>query len=73
MVRVNAVLPGGIDTPASSFTPEARAEFERHIVARRLGTAGEVAAAVCFLASAEASYITGTSLVVDGGWTITKQ
>jgi NAD(P)-dependent dehydrogenase (short-subunit alcohol dehydrogenase family) len=72
-VRVNAVLPGAIDTPATVFTPEARAEFEQHIVARRLGTADEVAAAICFLASGDASYVTGIMLVVDGGWSITKE
>ncbi len=72
-VRVNAVLPGAIDTPASAFTPETRAEFERHLVARRIGRPEEVAAVACFLASADASYVTGAALVVDGGWTITKQ
>lgn len=72
-VRINAVLPGAIDTPASASTPDVRAEFERHIVAGRLGTADEVAAAICFLASAEASYITGAMLVVDGGWSVTKE
>ena len=40
--------------------------------ARRFGTPEEVAAAVAFLASAEASYVTGASLVVDGGWSATK-
>jgi len=73
-IRVNAVLPGAIMTPASAGMPaEAEAEFTRHIVARRLGTAEEVAAAICFLASDDSSYITGANLVVDGGWTITKE
>jgi NAD(P)-dependent dehydrogenase (short-subunit alcohol dehydrogenase family) len=72
-VRVNAVLPGAILTAAwDHITAEARDEFARQTPARRLGRPEEIAAAVCFLASDEASFITGASLVVDGGWTITK-
>jgi NAD(P)-dependent dehydrogenase (short-subunit alcohol dehydrogenase family) len=72
-VRVNAVLPGGIDTPAWTGRPQREFDdFSKVTPAGRLGTADEVAAAVCFLASAEASYVTGASLVVDGGYTITK-
>lgn len=73
-VRVNAVLPGAILTPAwNNPTIEQREEQARQIVARRLGRPEEVAAAVCFLASSDASYITGTNLVVDGGWSIWKE
>jgi NAD(P)-dependent dehydrogenase (short-subunit alcohol dehydrogenase family) len=73
-VRVNAVLPGGIDTAAWTGRPQSEFdEFSRATPAGRLGTADEVAAAVCFLASADASYVTGASLLVDGGYTITKE
>lgn len=73
-VRVNAVLPGAIATAAwGGVSPEDQDEFARHTIAKRFGTPEEVAAAVCFLASDEASYITGQNLVVDGGWTVTKE
>lgn len=72
-VRVNSVLPGPIDTRAwDGIDDAARAQSAEQTVAGRMGTADEVAAAVAFLASAEASYITGASLVVDGGWSIVK-
>lgn len=72
-IRVNAVCPGLIDTPAlqralSRFP--ARAGVARAAVpVGRFGRADEVARAVCFLASDDASYVTGTTLVVDGGLT----
>lgn len=73
-IRVNAILPGLIATPlTSAFTgaPELMADFESKIVLRRAGTPEEIAAPALFLASQDASYVTGTSLVVDGGWEIT--
>lgn len=73
-IRVNAVLPGLVSTPltaAFSEAPDLLADFERVIVAGRSGKPDEIAAAMLFLASDDASYITGTSLVVDGGWEIT--
>jgi NAD(P)-dependent dehydrogenase (short-subunit alcohol dehydrogenase family) len=73
-VRVNSVLPGAIATPAWDDLPaSARASAIEHAPAKRLGTPEDVAAAVCFLASDEAAFITGAALVVDGGWTITKE
>jgi NAD(P)-dependent dehydrogenase (short-subunit alcohol dehydrogenase family) len=73
-VRVNAVLPGGIMTAAWAHTTPAYQEaFARQTVAERLGRPDEIAAAVCFLASDDASYITDANLVVDGGWSMTKE
>jgi NAD(P)-dependent dehydrogenase (short-subunit alcohol dehydrogenase family) len=72
-VRVNAVLPGPILTRAWDETSaDDRQRSIEQTVAKRFGTPAEVAAAIAFLASAEASYITGASLTVDGGWSIFK-
>ena len=72
-LRVNAVVPGPIETPVwDATTLEYRRRSASVTAAGRLGTADEVAAAVCFLASDAASYITGASLLVDGGYTAKK-
>ncbi|MEW2521332.1 SDR family NAD(P)-dependent oxidoreductase [Actinacidiphila alni] len=72
-VRVNAVLPGPILTAAwDRVAEEDRARSVAETAARRFGRPEEVAAAIAFLASDEASYITGSSLLVDGGWSVTK-
>jgi 3-oxoacyl-[acyl-carrier protein] reductase len=64
-VTVNAVAPGLIET---AFTEEVlEGEMTKAIPARRVGTPEEVAACIRFLASADASYVTGTTLTVDGG------
>ena len=69
-IRVNAVLPGAILTPLWNnlkVSEEERKHYADMVPAKRLGTAEDVANAVLFLASDEASFITGTTLVVDGG------
>ncbi|MFG1708439.1 SDR family NAD(P)-dependent oxidoreductase [Nonomuraea sp. M3C6] len=72
-VRVNTVLPGPILTPAwDGIGEEDRLRSVAATAAARFGRPDEVAAAVTFLSCAESSYITGASLVVDGGWTAVK-
>jgi len=67
-VLVNCVAPGFIETDLTrDITPEARRFYEGAIPLGRMGTCGDVAFAVLFLASEFASYITGQVLVVDGG------
>ena len=70
-VRVNVVVPGVIDTSMVRLMddPEAgNAWLKARVPMARLGRPEEVAKAVCFLASEDASYITGTHLIVDGGY-----
>ncbi|MGH2353822.1 MAG: SDR family NAD(P)-dependent oxidoreductase [Chloroflexota bacterium] len=72
-VRVNVVCPGAIDTPvmaAAHARPDLLQRVNQKSVLGRMGTADEVAQAVLFLASDEASFITGAVLTVDGGWTL---
>jgi NAD(P)-dependent dehydrogenase (short-subunit alcohol dehydrogenase family) len=76
-VRVNAVSPGPIETPmlpmvrlADADREEAERAFEAMIPMGRVGQAEDVAAAICFLLSDEASYLTGVNLPVDGGITV---
>jgi 3-oxoacyl-[acyl-carrier protein] reductase len=67
-VTVNVVAPGLIDTDMTRALPEAvRAEWVSKVPLARFGTPDDVAAAVCFLASDEAAYITGQVLAVNGG------
>jgi glucose 1-dehydrogenase len=71
-ITVNSVAPGAIKTPINRpllEDPEKLKTVLRNIPLRRLGESAEVAGAVAFLASTEADYITGASLVVDGGLT----
>ena len=70
-VRVNAVAPGTVETAlmrALASADELRALGADRVPMGRLGRAEEIAAAVAFLSSDEASYVTGHVLVVDGGW-----
>ena len=69
-VRVNAVLPGAILTPLwdkLEVPQKERRRYARLVPANRLGTGRDIANAVLYLASDEASFVTGTTLVVDGG------
>ena len=67
-VTANAIAPGPIDTPLlGTMDPRAVDILTRGVPLRRLGTPAEVAAAVAFLASPEAGYITGETLGVSGG------
>jgi 3-oxoacyl-[acyl-carrier protein] reductase len=70
-ILVNAVAPGFIETEmTNAMTPEAREALGKQIALERLGTVGDVAGAVAFLASDLAAYITGQVFVVDGGMTM---
>ena len=72
-IRVNAVSPGAIRTRMSEALLANPAGLQRFLASIPLGRIGEpddIAAAALFLASDESAYITGTELVVDGGWTL---
>lgn len=67
-ITVNNVCPGFIDTEfLDSLTPEQKKEYTKQVPVKRFGTVMEVASGVLFLASKEASYITGASLDITGG------
>lgn len=67
-VTANAVTPGYIETAMTTGLPEdVKAEFTKQIPLGRMGSSGDIAAAVAFLASEEAGYITGQVLGVNGG------
>ena len=64
-IRINCVAPGAVDTPMLWNNPNVKSGVEK--VEGAIGKPEDIASAVCFLASAEARFITGTTLVVDGG------
>jgi 7-alpha-hydroxysteroid dehydrogenase len=69
-IRVNAVAPGSIRTEALEVVaqdPQLKATLEQHTPLRRIGEPEDVAAAILYLASPAASYVTGQVLAVDGG------
>ena len=71
-IRVNSIHPGPIETPmtaASSADPEVKAKMISRIPMARYGQPIEVAMAVLYLATDESSFVTGSEVVVDGGWT----
>ena len=70
-ITVNAIAPGAIDTPmveSAKMPKNALNALLAHIPLHRMGKPEEVSVAVVFLASEEASYVTGSTLYVDGGW-----
>lgn len=74
-LRINAIAPGLIATPATAGRMDGNERFRRltlgQIPMARAGAPEEVAAAAAFLCSYDSSYITGQTLVVDGGWSAT--
>jgi 3-oxoacyl-[acyl-carrier protein] reductase len=80
-IRVNSLSPGATDTPmlVSDVTKQAKdrgvayevvkKEFEKEGVLGRWASPEEIAAGILFLASDDASYMTGADLLLDGGWT----
>ncbi|TCM49684.1 NAD(P)-dependent dehydrogenase (short-subunit alcohol dehydrogenase family) [Rhizobium sp. PP-F2F-G48] len=69
-IRVNAIAPGAIDTPLARaiHTSDVRAQWHARIPQQRYGTSREIATAVAFLISDDATYVNGQVLAVDGGF-----
>lgn len=73
-IRANAIAPGWIETPLTEALwqdPAAGAAIAARIATRRWGQPGDIANGALFLASPAAAYITGATLVIDGGYSIT--
>ncbi|CAF1532419.1 unnamed protein product [Adineta ricciae] len=74
-IRVCAICPGLIDTPMTSWATrdaERKSKVEKQIPMRRIGHPNEIASMVAFLCSDDASYCTGQTYIVDGGWLLTN-
>ncbi len=69
-INVNIVAPGAIDTPGAASSKEQAKQTIVSIPWARMGTPEDIANAVVFLASEKADYITGQTIIVDGGWTL---
>ena len=71
-ITVNAICPGFIETANQDYlTPEQIEEGRQRTLLPRFGTPHDIARACVFLASDDASWITGSAMVVDGGWMAT--
>jgi len=69
-INVNAVAPGAIDTPGAASSEKQTKQTIAAIPWARMGVPEDIANAVVFLASEKADYITGQTIIVDGGWTL---
>jgi NAD(P)-dependent dehydrogenase (short-subunit alcohol dehydrogenase family) len=73
-IRVNAIAPGTVETASRaeffSADPDARRAMQERIPLKKFATVDDVASAVCYLASPQGAYITGQTLVLDGGLTV---
>lgn len=68
-ITVNAVAPGAIETPGAKSDEETKKQTIAAIPMKRMGQSADIANAVVFLASEKSGYITGQTIIVDGGWT----
>ncbi|MFC3172735.1 SDR family NAD(P)-dependent oxidoreductase [Novosphingobium bradum] len=69
-IRANALCPGLVETPMTGVLPEAALErLAASAIQHRLGKPAEIAQAVLYLTSAQSSFVHGTAMAVDGGWT----
>ena len=73
-IRINSVCSGGLKGPAAGYSKVQEKKFiknyEKKVPLKRMGNPEEIANVITFIASDASSYITGSNVVVDGGWTI---